>query len=58
MTTFFKDLFSKDFIMGEFAHAMRMTYFFSITLMAVGALLALGVSGRIKKKRAAAQASR
>ena len=52
VTGFFKDLFSLDFIMGEFAHAMRTTYFFSIVLMIVGGLLALAVSGRIKKKRA------
>jgi hypothetical protein len=39
-----------DFIMGEFAHAMRTTYFFSIILMVVGGLLALAVSARVKKE--------
>jgi len=51
VAAFFKDLFSMDFIMGEFAHAMRTTYVFSIALMIVGALLALAVRGRIRKKR-------
>jgi EmrB/QacA subfamily drug resistance transporter len=50
VAAFFKDLFSPEFIMGEFAHAMRTTYFFSIILMIVGGLLALAVGGRIKKK--------
>ena len=53
VTAFFKDLFNVNFLMGEFAHAMRTTYFFSIVLMIVGALLALAVSGRVKKQRAA-----
>jgi MFS family permease len=48
---FFKDLFNPDYIMGEFAHAMRTTYLASIILMLVGAALALFVSGRIKKKK-------
>lgn len=43
---FFQDLFSMDFIMGEFARAMRTTYIFSIILMIIGALLALAVRGR------------
>jgi EmrB/QacA subfamily drug resistance transporter len=53
VTDFFRDLFSMDFIMGEFAHAMRTTYLFSIILMVVGALCALAVRGQVKKKRAA-----
>jgi EmrB/QacA subfamily drug resistance transporter len=48
--TFFKELFSADFIMGNFVHAMRTTYLFSIILVLVGAALCLAVSGRIKKK--------
>jgi EmrB/QacA subfamily drug resistance transporter len=48
---FFKSLFSRDFIMGEFVHAMRTTYMVSIVLVLVGALLCLAVSGRIKKRR-------
>ena len=49
--SFFKDLFSMDFIMESFAHAMRTTYTVSIILMIIGALLALAVSGKIRKKR-------
>lgn len=56
VTDFFRDLFNIDFLLGEFAHAMRTTYFFSIILMVVGGLLALAVSGRIKKKRTASAA--
>lgn len=41
---FFRELFSMDFLMGEFAHAMRTTYICSIVLMLVGALVALGVA--------------
>jgi EmrB/QacA subfamily drug resistance transporter len=48
--TFFKELFSADFIMGNFVHAMRTTYLFSIILVLVGAALCLAMSGRIKKK--------
>jgi EmrB/QacA subfamily drug resistance transporter len=48
---FFKDLFNMDFIMESFAHAMRTTYTVSIILMIIGALLALAVSGKIRKKR-------
>jgi hypothetical protein len=51
VAAFFKDLFSMDFMMGEFARAMRTTYVFSIVLMIVGALLALAVRGQIRKKR-------
>jgi hypothetical protein len=51
VTAFFRDLFSLDFIMGEFVRAMRTTYGFSIILMVIGAALALAVSGRIRKKR-------
>jgi hypothetical protein len=36
--------------MGNFVHAMRTTYLFSIILVLVGAALCLAVSGRIKKK--------
>lgn len=50
VTAFFKDLFSMDFVMGEFARAMRTTYIISIALVLLGALLALAVSGRLKKK--------
>lgn len=50
---FFKGLFSKEFIMGEFVHAMRTTYVVSIVLVLVGALLCLAVSGRVKKRRTA-----
>lgn len=49
---YFQDLFSMDFIIGEFARAMRTTYVFSVVLMVAGALLVLGVSGHIKRKRA------
>ena len=52
---FFKELFSADFIMGHFVHAMRTTYLFSIILVLVGAGLALAVSGRVKKKRPAGE---
>ncbi len=48
---FFKDLFGLDYIMGEFARAMRTTYLVSIVLMVIGAALALFVSGRIRKKK-------
>jgi len=48
-TAFFKGLFSVDFIMGEFARAMRTTYVLSVVLMVVGALLALSVRARLKK---------
>ena len=48
---FFRDLFSMDFIMGEFAHAMRTTYLFSVIIMVVGALLATAVSARVKRTR-------
>ena len=51
VVSFFKDLFSMDFIMESFAHAMRTTYTVSIILMIIGALLALAVSGKIRKKR-------
>ncbi len=53
VAAFFKGLFDMDFIMGEFARAMRTTYFVSVILMVVGGLLALAVNSRIKKKRAA-----
>ncbi len=46
ITDFFNDLFSMDFIMGEFARAMRTTYLLSIALMVVVGLLALAVKGR------------
>jgi EmrB/QacA subfamily drug resistance transporter len=52
VVAFFKDLFSPDYLFGEFTHAMRTTYLVSIILMLVGAGLALFVSGRIRKKRA------
>lgn len=55
VTNFFRDLFNMDFIMGEFARAMRTTYFFSIILMVVGGLLALAVSGGFKRRRAATE---
>jgi hypothetical protein len=48
---FFKDLFNMDFIMGEFARAMRTTYVFSIVLVVVGALLALGVRSARRKRQ-------
>lgn len=51
IVAFFKDFFSVDFVMAEFARAMRTTYLFSIILMVVGAGLALAVSGRIRKGR-------
>jgi EmrB/QacA subfamily drug resistance transporter len=50
-TAFFKDVFNMDFIMSEFTHAMRTTYFFSIILMLLGAGLALFVSGKVRNKR-------
>jgi EmrB/QacA subfamily drug resistance transporter len=50
---FFRELFSKDFIMGQFVHAMRTTYLVSIILVLVGAGLCLAVSGHIKQKRGA-----
>lgn len=50
VTAFFKDLFSMDFIMGEFARAMRTTYILSIGLTLIGALLALGVKGAVDRK--------
>jgi hypothetical protein len=37
--------------MESFAHAMRTTYAVSIILMIIGALPALAVSGKIRKKR-------
>jgi mannose/fructose/N-acetylgalactosamine-specific phosphotransferase system component IID len=43
---FFKDLFSMDSIMIDFAHAMRTTYLLSIILVVVGAILALAVTSR------------
>jgi|WetSurMetagenome_2_1015567.scaffolds.fasta_scaffold04914_7 EmrB/QacA subfamily drug resistance transporter len=49
---FFKELFGIDYIMREFARGMRTAYFFSIILMVAGGLLALGVTGRVKKQRA------
>lgn len=52
IVTFFLDLFNLDFIMDQFAHGMRTAYLFSIMLMIVGALLALAVSGRVRKQRA------
>lgn len=48
-TAFFKDLFSVDLVMGEFARAMRTTYVLSVILMVIGALLALVVRARLKK---------
>ncbi len=46
MVGFFKDMLNMDFVMGEFARAMRTTYLFSIALMIIGALLAVAVRGR------------
>ncbi len=51
VTDFFKDLFSMDFILGEFARAMRTTYVFSVVLVVVGALFALGVRSTLRKRR-------
>ena len=51
VSEFFSNLFSMDFIMGEFAHAMRTTYLFSIILLVVGAALALGIVGRKPRAR-------
>jgi hypothetical protein len=50
VSAFFEDLFSADNIMAEFARAMRTTYLFSIILVAAGALLALAVKGRVKRR--------
>jgi hypothetical protein len=52
-TAFFRDLFGGDFVMGEFARAMRTTYVFSILLVFSGAALALAVSGRVRRRGAA-----
>ena len=53
VTAFFKDVFSLDSMMAEFARAMRTTYLFSIILVFVGAVLVLAVSGSIRRKKSA-----
>jgi hypothetical protein len=50
---FFRDLFSLDNIMSEFARAMRTTYLFSIVLVLAGAILALLIRGSIKRSSTA-----
>ena len=55
---FFRQLFDMDFLMGEFARAMRTTYVFSIVLMIVGALVALAVAKiepRLRRKAKATE---
>jgi EmrB/QacA subfamily drug resistance transporter len=52
-TMFFRDLFSLDNIMSEFARAMRTTYLFSIVLVLAGAILALLIRGSIKRSSTA-----
>ncbi len=52
VVAFFRELLGIDYILGEFARGMRTAYFFSIVLMVAGGLLALAVSGRVKKTRA------
>ncbi len=51
MAAFFKELFSMDFLMGEFARAMRTTYIFSIVLVVIGALVALPIRSQLKRRR-------
>jgi EmrB/QacA subfamily drug resistance transporter len=46
VTAFFKELFDPQFILGEFARAMRTTYVFSIVLMVLGGLFALALTSR------------
>jgi mannose/fructose/N-acetylgalactosamine-specific phosphotransferase system component IID len=53
--TFFKDLFNLDSIMSDYVHAMRTTYVFSIVLVGVGAILALAVTARKKRRQAASE---
>ena len=48
---FFRSLFNLDFIMGEFARAMRTTYLFSIVLMVLGALCVLILRKRAKREQ-------
>jgi mannose/fructose/N-acetylgalactosamine-specific phosphotransferase system component IID len=50
---FFKDVFSMDSIMSDFAHAMRTTYLVSIGLVCVGAGLALVVRNRARSQEVA-----
>ncbi len=49
ITKFFSQLFSPEFLMTEFARAMRTTYIFSIVLMLIGAGLALLIRNRVKR---------
>lgn len=49
---FFRNLFDLDFIMSEFARAMRTTYLFSIALMVLGGLCALALRGHAKHEQA------
>lgn len=49
ITGFFRGLFDLEFIMGEFARAMRTTYLFSIILMIVGGLCALALRKRARR---------
>jgi hypothetical protein len=49
ITAFFSRLFSPEFLMAEFARAMRTTYVFSIVLMLIGAGLALLIRNRAQR---------
>ena len=49
ITMFFSQLFNPEFLMTEFAQAMRTTYIFSIVLMLIGAGLALLIRNRVKR---------
>ena len=58
VTDFFKDLFSRATIMGEYVHAMRTTFVVAIAVLAVGSLVALLVRNHVAKKAAAPSSER
>jgi hypothetical protein len=52
-TEFFKDLFSRATVMGEFVHAMRTTFIVAIVVLAVGSLVALLIRNHVTAPAAA-----
>jgi hypothetical protein len=50
VTDFFKELFSRATIMGEYVHAMRTTFIVAIVVLAVGSLVALLIRNHVAKR--------
>ena len=50
VTNFFKDIFSRATIMGEYVLAMRTTFIVAIVVLLVGALVALLIRNHVVKK--------